>query len=79
MPPAGTQSVSPMSTRTRKLIGTLLLLATLGLYLPLAMVVGAARVTESSVWIQTLYFLVAGLIWVLPAGLLLRWMVSPDK
>ena len=27
---------------------------------------------------QWLYFLVAGLLWVLPAGLLVRWMQKPD-
>ncbi|MHA1133725.1 MAG: DUF2842 domain-containing protein [Alphaproteobacteria bacterium] len=30
------------------------------------------------VLLQAAYFLVAGLLWVIPAGLLIRWMQRPD-
>jgi uncharacterized membrane protein len=29
-------------------------------------------------WAQLAYFLIAGLLWVLPAGLLIRWMQRPE-
>ena len=34
--------------------------------------------TLAPAWAQFAYFLVAGLLWVLPAGLLIRWMQRPD-
>ena len=42
------------------------------------MAIGASQVIIESKSMQWLYFLVAGLLWVLPAGLLVRWMQKPD-
>lgn len=67
-----------MSARTRKLVGAIGLLAFLVLYVWAAAAIGAGRITLAPVWLQSLYFLVAGLLWVLPAGLLIRWMQRPD-
>ncbi len=67
-----------MRRRTRKLVGSMLLMLFLIVYALIAMSVGAGRVIESSTLVKTLYFLVAGLLWVIPAGLLVRWMQRPD-
>jgi hypothetical protein len=67
-----------MRARTRKLIGTVVLLVFLAIYVWIAAIVGAGRITLAPHWAQLAYFLVAGLLWVLPAGLLIRWMQSPD-
>jgi hypothetical protein len=67
-----------MSARTRKLIGTVLLLVFLALYAWLAASIGAGRITLAPAWAQFAYFLAAGLAWVIPAGLLIRWMQRPD-
>ncbi len=67
-----------MRVRTRKLIGTVVLLVFLGVYAWVAVIVGAGRITLAPHWAQFAYFLAAGLIWVLPAGLLIRWMQRPD-
>lgn len=67
-----------MNIRMRKLVGTIALLALLALYLPLAMVVGANHFAHAHTVLQIAYFLAAGLLWVLPAGLLVRWMSRPD-
>ena len=67
-----------MSVRIRKLVGTVVLLIFLVLYIWAAAAIGAGRITLAPIWAQTLYFLVAGLLWVLPAGLLIRWMQRPD-
>ena len=48
-----------MTVKTRKLIGTVVLLV----FSPLA---------------QLAYFVVAGLAWVVPVGLLIRWMQRHD-
>jgi hypothetical protein len=67
-----------MPARTRKLIGTIVLLVFLALYAWSAMVIGAGRITLAPAWMQFAYFLTAGLAWVIPAGLLIRWMQRPD-
>jgi hypothetical protein len=67
-----------MTARIRKLIGTVLLLAFLGAYAWAAVIIGAGRITLAPHWAQLAYFLVAGLLWVIPAGLLIRWMQRPD-
>jgi hypothetical protein len=67
-----------MSVRTRKLIGTIGLLIFLVFYTWIAVAIGSGRITEAPALVQFGYFLVAGLLWVLPAGLLIRWMQRPD-
>ncbi len=46
-------------------------------YALVAMTVGAAKLPGTSLVVQTLYFAVAGLIWVIPAGLIIMWMQRP--
>ena len=67
-----------MSARTRKLIGTVVLLIFLSLYVWGAVEIGAGRITLASPWVQLAYFVTAGLLWVIPAGLLIAWMQRPD-
>jgi hypothetical protein len=71
--------VSAMRASSRKLIGTVALLCFLGVYAAVAAVVGSGRILEASPLMQFAFFLAAGLIWVLPAGLLIRWMQRPDQ
>ena len=68
-----------MHARTRKLIGTVMLLVFLAIYAWLAAVIGAGRITLAPHWAQFAYFVAAGLLWVVPAGLLIRWMQRPDR
>jgi hypothetical protein len=68
-----------MAMRVRKLIGTILLLIFLALYAWAAVIIGAGRITLAPHWAQLAYFLIAGLLWVIPAGLLIRWMQRPDS
>ena len=67
-----------MRTRTRKLIGTIVLLVFLALYAWAAAAIGAGRIALAPHWVQFAYFVTAGLAWVVPAGLLIRWMQRPD-
>jgi hypothetical protein len=67
-----------MRARSRKLIGTVVLLIFIVLYVWLASAIGAGRISMAPAWAQFAFFLVAGLLWVLPAGLLVRWMQRPD-
>jgi hypothetical protein len=67
-----------MRVRSRKLIGTIVLLLLLAVYVTLAAVIGSGRIAEAPQWVQFAFFLTAGLAWVIPAGLLIRWMQRPD-
>jgi hypothetical protein len=66
-----------MSIRTRKLLGTLLLLVFLGCYSLAAMAVAVWTLPGASHLTQWLYYAIAGLLWVLPAGLIVTWMQRP--
>lgn len=63
-----------MNIRTRKLIGTLMLFVCLGVYALLAMGVAVRILPGASGLVEFLYYLVAGMGWVLPAGLIIKWM-----
>lgn len=66
-----------MPQRLRKLIGTFLLVALVILYALIATTVASYRLAESPWWVHLLYFLFTGLLWVLPAMYLIRWMEKP--
>ena len=67
-----------MRRRTRKLIGTVAILAVVIVYGPLAMALADSRIALASQPIQTLAYVVLGLVWILPVMPLIRWMEKPD-
>ena len=71
--------VRSMTIRTRKLIGTVLLFVLAIVWSLLAMALAQSALTEVSYWTALLYYVIAGLGWVLPAMPLVKWMVKPDK
>jgi hypothetical protein len=68
-----------MSARTRKLIGAVALLALVVAWSLLAMALAQSVLTDISGFVAAVYYVVAGLGWVLPAMLLVRWMARPDR
>ena len=66
-----------MIARTRKLIGTIAFLLCLALYSTAAAAIGSGRIALAPQWVQLASFVTAGLAWVIPAGLLIRWMQRP--
>ncbi len=68
-----------MRIRTRKLIGTIGLLALVMVWSLLAMALAQSALTSINGWVATIYYVVAGLGWVLPAMLLVKWMARPDR
>jgi hypothetical protein len=66
-----------MPERLRKLIGSIALVAFVCIYALTAMTIAAAKLPGTSRLTQLLYFSVAGLIWVIPAGALISWIVKP--
>lgn len=68
-----------MTQRTRKLAGTILLLLFLSVYALIAMLVAVVLQVNASKTVELIYYVVAGLLWVLPAGALVTWMQRPDE
>jgi hypothetical protein len=66
-----------MHVRTRKLIGTVLLLLLATVWSLTAMVIAQIPLIANSGWLQAGYYVVAGLGWVLPAMPIIKWMTGP--
>lgn len=67
-----------MTQRTRKLVGAVALLVFLSVYALLAMLAAVVLQVNGSRVVELVYYVVAGLLWVIPAGLLVTWMQRPD-
>jgi hypothetical protein len=67
-----------MPIRLRKLIGAVALIVLVVSWALSAMAVAQFPVIKAYGLIETLYYVVAGLGWVLPAMPLVRWMSRPD-
>lgn len=68
-----------MSSSLRKLLGTVVLVTMVPVYAMFAMLVAVAILPGVNFWLQLVYYIVAGLLWVPPAGLLIKWMVRLDQ
>ena len=68
-----------MRIRTRKLIGTVGLLALVTVWALLAMAFAQFALRAQSAVIVMLFYVLAGLGWVLPAMPLVAWMQRPDR
>ena len=67
-----------MSIRTRKLIGAVALLVLVSVWGLLAMALAQSVLTDINGFVAAIYYVVAGLGWVLPAMPLISWMAKPD-
>jgi hypothetical protein len=67
-----------MHIRTRKLIGTLGLLALVSVWALLVMALAQTALLAQNAIVVFLFYAVAGLGWVLPAMPLVSWMSRPD-
>jgi len=68
-----------MSIRTRKLIGTVALLVLVSVWGLLAMALAQSVLTDINGLVAAIFYVVAGLGWVLPAMPLVSWMAKPDS
>jgi fatty-acid desaturase len=69
-----------MTQRTRKLIGTVAMIILIAVYALLALGVAVSlQVHNASKLAELVYYVVAGLLWVIPAGWLIKWMQKPDQ
>jgi hypothetical protein len=68
-----------MPIRVRKLIGTVALLLLVTVWGLLAMALAQSVLTDINGFVAAIFYVVAGLGWVLPAMPLVSWMARPDK
>jgi len=66
-----------MNPRTRKLVGTALLLAFVIFWALFSMSVAQARLATLEGWAGGALVIFLGFVWVIPAGLIIRWMARP--
>ena len=64
--------------RIRKLIGLVVLLVFMFFYVLLVMTIAVYRLPENML-AEITYYLVAGILWAIPARYLIAWMQIPDK
>jgi len=67
----------PLPIRLRKLIGTIVLMIFIPVYCLFAAAVGDRLLYGAPGLAQAAYYVIAGLVWVLPAGVVVTWMVRP--
>jgi hypothetical protein len=68
-----------MPLRLRKFIGAILLIILVVSWALVAMALAQAPAIKANGFIEVIYYVVAGLAWVLPAMPLVRWMSRPDS
>ena len=68
-----------MHIRIRKFLGTFALLALVAVWALLAMAFAQFALSSANGFVVALFYVVAGLGWVLPAMPIVSWMQRPDK
>ncbi len=66
-----------MPVRLKKFIGTFINVGLVVIYALVATTIATYRLAESPWWVHLLYFLLTGVLWVVPAMLIIRWMEKP--
>lgn len=68
-----------MPVRLKTLIGTVLLVLLVIVYALVATTVAVAQLAESGPVVHLAFFFLSGLLWILPAMLIIKWMATPSK
>ncbi len=67
-----------MPQSARKLIGTVLIVVIAIIYALVATTIASARLAEAGWVAHLIYFLVTGVLWIVPAMFIINWMMKPD-
>ncbi|MEQ1942544.1 DUF2842 domain-containing protein [Mesorhizobium sp. VNQ89] len=68
-----------MPIRLKKLIGTVLLVLLVVVYALIATTVAVARLAESGPLVHLAFFVLTGILWVLPAMGIIKWLMIPPR
>jgi hypothetical protein len=63
-----------MGIRTRKLLGSVIMIALVIVYALMAMGFAQGRITEAPGWLQAILYAALGLLWIFPAMVIIHWM-----
>jgi hypothetical protein len=66
-----------MTIRTRKLVGTLLMLLFVAAYALIVTALAAPVLLSANKAVEAVFYVIAGLAWAPPLMLLIRWMEGP--
>lgn len=68
-----------MPLRLKKFIGTILIIILVSVYAIVATTIATLALSNSPWYVHLLYFLFSGVLWILPAMLVIRWMAGPKQ
>ena len=68
-----------MTSRLKKLIGTVIFVVGSVLYFFFMITVAIARLPGTPLYVHLLFYFVITVIWVFFSGLLIRWMQAPGR
>jgi hypothetical protein len=63
-----------MTSRTKKLIGAIVMLVWIPVYAIVAMIFALKILPHANGLVTFLYYAIAGTVWIVPIGLMLPWM-----
>lgn len=68
-----------MSPSLKKLTGTVLIVTIAVLYALIATTIATAKLADANGLVHLVYFLISGMLWVIPAMFIISWMMRPAK
>ncbi|WP_295808414.1 DUF2842 domain-containing protein [uncultured Nitratireductor sp.] len=68
-----------MPVRLRKFIGMIALVALVVVYAILSTAIAVAQLAESGPLMHLAYFFLTGLLWIVPAMFIIRWMIGKPQ
>jgi hypothetical protein len=68
-----------MRPSLRSFIGTIAIIVIVLLYALLATTIASATLATAPWWAHLLYFVLTGLLWIVPALLIIKWMAGPAR
>ena len=71
--------MNAMPMRLKKLIGTVLLVLLVIVYSIVAVLWASANLAESGALARLAFFFLSGLLWVLPAMAIIKWLMIPPR
>jgi len=69
--------VRAMSSKIRKLIGTIFILIFLVFYALIVAAIADPILRDAGKFGEFLFYLITGLAWIVPAGIVIKWMQRP--
>ena len=68
-----------MNPRLKTFIGSILLVALMGIYALVAVTIASARLAESSGLVHLAFFGITGILWIIPAMGLVSWRLRDRR